>query len=79
MSARGFPVLLAPEGCPATVAWSSLDESHAQQTHGQTLAQLARRGGLTPCEVFANVRRVAFACVNEADALDLVRRIAHES
>lgn len=78
--ARGFPVLNPPPGCPRLVTWSSLDNAHAQKVHGQTLARLAQRGGLSPREIFGNVRRLAYrdyGAINEAAALDLCERIAH--
>jgi hypothetical protein len=78
--ARPFPVLCPPDDCPRAVTWSSLDPEHAERVHGQTLAQLAKRGGLTPAEIFGNVRRVPlkqYGRIDAAEAIDLVKRIAH--
>lgn len=40
-------------GCPLTVPWGLLapHERQAQENHGQTLARLAERGGLSPSEM----------------------------
>ena len=75
--ARGFPVLRPPEGCAQFVTWSSLSEDLAQKHHGQSLAQLARRGGLTPYEITVNVRRLKLhAVVSEASAIEITNGIA---
>jgi hypothetical protein len=77
--ARPFPVLNPPPGCPRFVAWASLDVEHANLIHGLALTMLARCGGLTPTEIFGNVRRVPprdYATIDPAAALDLVARIA---
>ncbi len=50
-----FPILGERGTLPRAVPWS-LVESHERQAyknHGQTLARLAERGGLAPCELLA--------------------------
>lgn len=54
-----FPVLLAQYArqfpdCPTSVPWSLVDghEMAALKNHGQSLLQLARRGGLSPDELY---------------------------
>lgn len=46
---------LVAAGCPRTVAWSLIapHEAQAQSNHGQSLEQLAARGGLSPAEALA--------------------------
>ena len=58
-----FPVLYGystPEKDrePKFVKWSALSESQAWSNHGQTLARLAQRGGLCPCEMVGNVKGI---------------------
>jgi len=47
------------KGCPRAVPWSVVEgrEEQAMINHGQTLAQLAKRGGLSPDELFAVAHR----------------------
>lgn len=81
MKGRPFPVYDAPEGCPASVTWSSLNLDHAERVHSSTLVRLAQRGGMTPIEIFGNVRRIPareYGRIKLAEALDLVKRIAYE-
>jgi len=42
-------------GCPDDLPWSTVEshEEQAMSNHSQTLACLADRGGLSPCELFA--------------------------
>lgn len=53
-----FPVLNPPEGCAHYVRLSKLSEDYARQVHGQTLEQLAKRGGLSPQEIVNNYMRM---------------------
>lgn len=71
---RPFPVITrnAGEQCPAFVRWDSLNEEWAQKNHSQSLEELARRGGLDPTEVVANVEKRAWRNMGMAEA---VRRI----
>lgn len=56
---RPFPILIHYDelrknpDCPRSVPWSRLApyEEGAKQNHDQSLAKLASRGGLDPCEV----------------------------
>lgn len=73
-----FPVLFGPDekalsalGCPRSVPWSLLapHEERAQRNHGQTLAELARRGGLAPCEMLAVVEGRKWRRMSDADAV----------
>lgn len=62
---RAFPILWPYDraaiaayeiaGCPRYVAWSALEshEEQAKRNHGQTLEELAARGGLSPREAVA--------------------------
>jgi len=51
---REFPVLRGKQREPRTVPWSWLAKFSAriQCNHGQTLELLARRGGLSPTEIW---------------------------
>ncbi len=71
LGARLFPVLRAPAGCAAFVRWDALDDRHAQRVHGQSLADLADRGGLSASEIVINVRRLKWT-----DPVDLTEAIA---
>lgn len=78
---EAFPVLGAHKyaGCPAQVRKSELNEDWAQKIHGQTLGQLARRGGLSPAEILVNIERrpySAFGQITAQAALEAVFRIA---
>jgi hypothetical protein len=61
MTTRHFPVLLTPADwkrypdCPASIPWNliALHEEQALRNHRQSLADLARRGGLSPLEMKA--------------------------
>jgi hypothetical protein len=61
MTTRHFPVLLTPAewkrypDCPRSIPWHlvALHEPQAWQNHRQSLATLARRGGLDPTEMRA--------------------------
>ena len=44
--------------CPDTVPMAILSEEQAQRVHGQSLDQLARRGGLSPAEIMGNIQRM---------------------
>lgn len=71
LGARLFPVLRPPVGCAQFVRWDALDERHAMRVHGQTLADLADRGGLSASEIVLNVRRLKWT-----DPVDLAEAIA---
>jgi DNA repair exonuclease SbcCD ATPase subunit len=43
--------------CPRSVPMDLLNEETAQQNHQQSLARLAERGGMAPCEILANMGR----------------------
>ncbi|HWI02381.1 MAG TPA: hypothetical protein VNT52_00885 [Acidimicrobiales bacterium] len=78
MTGRPFPVPYPPPDCPASVVWSSLNNDRAVADHGQSLGKLAKLGGMTPVEIFANVRGVPERSVDRAEAVDLCKRIAHD-
>lgn len=75
-----FPLILRPSDrkleCPEFIRLDALNEEWAQKNHGQTLAQLKRRGGLSPCEAVANIERRAWRAMRPENAVDLVRRHA---
>lgn len=72
-----FPVLNPPEGCPRWVRWEALDEKWALRIHHQTLERLAERGGLSPDEIFINVRHLKYSDkVPDADAIALCHELA---
>lgn len=77
MSERQFPVLLPNHllkcrtfECPSTVPWSLLapHERQALYNHGQTLEQLASRGGLSPCEIMWVIERKRWQGTKETEA-----------
>lgn len=86
MSMDRFPVLLdAPTRrldphCPTSVPWDSVavHDERARRNHGQSLAQLAGRGGLTPRELLAVVYALDAESAGYVPAragVDLVRRM----
>lgn len=52
---------------PKFVKWSELSEEQARENHGQCLARLASRGGLSPREIVANVRGKAFRDIRDIE------------
>jgi len=40
-----------------SVPWSLLNDEHARRVHGQSLEELAGRGGLSPGEILLNMTR----------------------
>jgi hypothetical protein len=50
---RYMPIMKTPLAIP----FALLNEEWAQRNHGQSLARLAERGGLGPCEALAIVKR----------------------
>lgn len=54
---RLYPVLDPPPGAPVSVPWSFLEpyEANAKKNHDQSLAELAKRGGLSVSEIVAVV------------------------
>lgn len=75
---KPFPVLWSyttpeRERTPKFIRWDALNEEWAGRNHGQTLARLAERGGLSPCEIVANIERrpwhsIALSSAREAIA-----------
>ena len=75
----GFPVLNAPEGCVKRIDAAQLNEQQAMRIHSQTLARLAERGGLSVCEIKANIEGGSFFDIrnyNQQECIDLVNSIA---
>lgn len=83
---RQFPVIVPRdrkgreiEVCPTSVPWSLL-ESHrarASRNHGQTLEELAARGGLAPNEIHAIVHDQKWRPMDAAESVAwLVERLA---
>jgi alkanesulfonate monooxygenase SsuD/methylene tetrahydromethanopterin reductase-like flavin-dependent oxidoreductase (luciferase family) len=68
MTPEWFPVLLHHDLprtwplCPTMVPWALVEphERQARANHYQTLARLAERGGLDPCELWAVVHDMAW-------------------
>lgn len=74
---RRFPVLQPPIGCAAWVIWYALDGQWALRIHGQSLEQLAKRGGLSPKEIYLNKYRLPLLTnVSDRDAIELCNKIA---
>jgi len=64
-------------GCPRAAPWS-LVAPHGRQAwenHGQSLERLAQRGGLSPRELVAVLRGVAWHEVSALPLADAVREI----
>jgi hypothetical protein len=64
-------------GRGVAVRMDLLNEQQAQRNHGQTLARLAERGGLSPCEAVAIAERRKWHRMAAGDALDLLARLAN--
>lgn len=75
-----FPLILDAVdrklGCPEFIRWDALSEGWAYQNHGQTLAVLASRGGLSPCEAVANIERHQWRPLSHEAAVEFVKRYA---
>lgn len=75
-----FPLILdaidRKLGCPEFIRWDALSEGWAYQNHDQTLAALARRGGLSPCEAAANIERRQWHRMTHEAAVEFVKRYA---
>ena len=70
------------DGMPDFVEWSALSEEQARANHGQTLTRLAERGGLSPREIVANVKRKGYydvANISDVAAKIVVTKIAIKS
>ncbi|MCK5581903.1 MAG: hypothetical protein KAJ18_11595 [Candidatus Omnitrophica bacterium] len=72
-----MPIML---GCGArldiSIPFMMLNEEWANRNHGQTLKQLAGRGGLSPCEAIAVMDKRKWMPMPDKAALDiLVRRL----
>ena len=81
-----FPILkpygidLKGRALPKFIRWSALSEEYARMNHGQSLAGLARRGGLDPTEALANIERRAWRPMLIEDALDALEPyVIHEA
>lgn len=58
-----YPLREQAKGLPQAVPMSFLDEDTAWKNHAQTLATLARRGGMSPMEILACHRRQSIRAV----------------
>ena len=78
MAARGFPIMRTfgvdtkGRGMPRLIEWSCLSEEWAQRNHGQSVDELARRGGLDLTEAAAIIQRRAWRPMLIEDALDVI-------
>jgi len=57
---------------PAFIRWDALNEEQAQINHGQSLAMLASRGGLAPCEAVAIIEHRRWQKMRIDDALAII-------
>lgn len=75
-----FPLILRPLerklDCPAFIDRAALNEEWARKNHGQTLDELKRRGGLSPCEAAAIIHHRAWRVMQTDTAVELMRRHA---
>lgn len=82
MKARGFPIM-KPYGIdtkgravPTHIEWTALSEQWAGRNHGQSLDELARRGGLDPTEAAAIIECRRWRPMLIEDALDVIEPYA---
>jgi hypothetical protein len=72
-----FPLQLEPGdralGCPEFILWESLSGGWAYQNFGQSLAVLARRGGLAPQEAAACIERREYKSMPREEAVALMK------
>lgn len=56
-----------------------MNEKYADEIHGQTLARLEERGGLSPCEILVNVLGLSFRWISNnpstAKQVELLKHI----
>lgn len=59
---KEFPILFGYHNWRRSVPWYLVEscEDQAMINHGQTLERLAKRGGLSPREVLALIRKLRF-------------------
>jgi hypothetical protein len=78
VTARRFPIMrpfgidTKGRGLPKLIQWDSLNEEWAALNHGQSLDELARRGGLDPTEAAAIIQRRRWRPMKIDDALDVI-------
>jgi len=73
-----FPILQS--GPTMFIDLSLLSDQWAQKVHGQSLARLAERGGLSPVEVVMNIKRIMYGDagrIDKAKAKAYVDSISH--
>lgn len=75
--AAAFSVLRAglPDRCPASIPWEMVEshEAQAKANHGQSLARLNQRGGLSPRELYAVLRDERFdKSISHEEAIDFL-------
>jgi hypothetical protein len=78
---RMYPVLDVPKGFPSRIPWAMLapHEGQALRNHGQTLDQLAGRGGLAVNEIVAIIQGVGRPeRIPEAAAVEYMRTLLKE-
>jgi hypothetical protein len=76
---RPFRCDTGGRGLPKFIQWDCLNEEWAALNHGQSLDQLARRGGLDPSEAAAIIQRRRLREMRIADALDVIEPFAMAS
>ena len=86
MSERRFPILQSMHGmrkyealdCPKSVPWSLVapHERQADRNHGQTLARLAERGGLSACELVAVLEDRDYRRMTDEAAVTRLKQLA---
>ena len=60
---------------PKEVPDEMLSEQWAQRNHGQSLAKLNSRGGLSPAEMLANIERRKWLPIDENEAAQKIVRL----
>jgi hypothetical protein len=65
------------EDCPSGIPWHVIKEYEEQaiKNHTQTLNGLAKRGGLSPTEIYAVMHNRKWQVMKEQDAIDYLRSL----
>lgn len=69
-----FPVIGAKGDEPKFIRRDALSEQWAWNNHSQTLDELARRGGLDPTEIVANIERRRWTSIDWRAAVEAIRQ-----
>ncbi len=71
-----MPIMLADgKKWDRTIPFARLDEDQAKKNHGQTLRQLAERGGLAPSEAIAIINGGGWKPVPDKIGLEILNHI----